>query len=132
MQISIAQAVRYLPWVLLLSSFLPFLRPHPHSAPHHPHHRHESAANHISDLYTAAVDDPNIQQALDAVETKIDSLYQPPARVRERERERKKERERETERAHPPGLAASLSCPPGLLLERDASPSTAPSLKSAM
>jgi hypothetical protein len=85
MQISIAQAVRYLPWVLLLSSFLPFLRPHPHSAPHH---RHESAANHISDLYTAAVDDPNIQQALDAVETKIDSLYQPPARVRDRDRDR--------------------------------------------
>jgi hypothetical protein len=103
MQISIAQAVRYLPWVLLLSSFLPFLRPHPHSAPHHPHHRHErrtSAANHISDLYTAAVDDPNIQQALDAVETKIDSLYQPPARVRERERE--KERKRERDRESPP------------------------------
>jgi hypothetical protein len=81
MQISIAQAVRYLPWVLLVFSFLPFLRPHPH-------HRHESAANHISDLYTAAVDDPNIQQALDAVETKIDSLYQPPARVRDRDRDR--------------------------------------------
>jgi hypothetical protein len=74
------QSVRWLPWLLLLLSFLPFLRPHPHTTSTLSYSRHDSAAHHISELYTAAVDDPRKQLALDVVEASLDSLF--PSQVR--------------------------------------------------
>lgn len=75
------QAVRWLPWLLLLLSFLPFLRPHPPTVPTLSRSRHDSAAHHISELYTAEVDDPRKQLALDVVEATLGNLY-PLSQVR--------------------------------------------------